>query len=482
MMTKNPIIPIILSGGYGSRLWPLSRRSFPKQFLNLDDKGNKTLLQNTQERLASISNIHRPIVICNEEHRFIVAEQMREIKISPWKILLEPIGRNTSAAISLGAILALEEYENPHLLILSADHNIYDTKQFVKRIHDGLIYSEKGRLVTFGVIPDYPETGYGYIEAEKSLNVNDIYGENISKFIEKPNKKLAEKLIKDRRYSWNSGIFLFKAKTIINEIEKFQPQINKYCRESLKNNEKDLDFQRLNKSFFEKCPNISIDLAVMENTKLGTVLPLDVGWSDIGSWESVWKQSSKDLNGNSLKGNVITKNTKDCLINSDSRLLVGIGIKELVVIETNDAILITNKSESQQVKNIVNELNEKGISEGLEHKKIFRPWGNYESVIDDIKWKVKMITVKPNEQLSLQKHKHRSEHWVVVKGQALVQVDNKKMILEENQSAYIPRGSKHRLSNNINVPLIIIEVQTGSYLGEDDIERFEDNYGRLKYK
>ena len=481
-MDKNPIIPVILCGGTGSRLWPLSRRSFPKQFLSLNDIGNRTLLQETQLRLALIKDIHKPILICNEEHRFIVAEQMREINISPWKILLEPFGRNTSAAISLGAILALEEYENPHLLILSADHNIYDTKQFVKRIHDGLIYSEKGRLVTFGVIPDYPETGYGYIEAEKSLNVNDIYGENISKFIEKPNKKLAEKLIKDRRYSWNSGIFLFKAKTIINEIEKFQPQINKYCRESLKNNEKDLDFQRLNKSFFEKCPNISIDLAVMENTKLGTVLPLDVGWSDIGSWESVWKQSSKDLNGNSLKGNVITKNTKDCLINSDSRLLVGIGIKELVVIETNDAILITNKSESQQVKNIVNELNEKGISEGLEHKKIFRPWGNYESVIDDIKWKVKMITVKPNEQLSLQKHKHRSEHWVVVKGQALVQVDNKKMILEENQSAYIPRGSKHRLSNNINVPLIIIEVQTGSYLGEDDIERFEDNYGRLKYK
>ena len=477
-MTKNPIIPIILCGGSGSRLWPLSRRSFPKQFLNLDDKGNKTLLQKTQERLASIKGIHRPILICNEEHRFIVAEQMRQINILPWKILLEPFGRNTSAAISLGAILALEGYENPNLLILSADHNIKDTKRFVERIYNGLAYSEKGRLVTFGVIPNCPETGYGYIEAERSLNINDIYGENISKFIEKPNKKLAEKLIKDKRYTWNSGIFLFKAKTIINEIEKFQPQINKYCRESIKNNERDLDFQRLDKYFFDKCPNISIDIAVMEKTTLGTVLPLDIGWNDIGSWESVWKISPKDSNGNSLKGNVIIKNSKNCLINSESRLLVGIGIKELIIIETNDAILIAKKSKSQEVKNIVNELKIRGISESLEHKKIFRPWGHYESLIEDLNWKVKIITVKPFEQLSLQKHFHRSEHWIVVKGEAQVQINEKVTTLFRNQSTYIPLGSKHRLSNPVDEPLIIIEVQSGDYLGEDDIVRFEDNYGR----
>ena len=478
-MIKNPIIPIILCGGSGTRLWPLSRRSFPKQFLNLNDKDNKTLLQKTQERLTSIDGIHRPLLICNEEHRFIVAEQMREINISPWKILLEPFGRNTSAAISLGAILALENYENPHLLILSADHSIRDTKKFVKKIHDGLRYSEEGRLVTFGVVPDFPETGFGYIEAEKALSNNEACGENISKFIEKPNLPLAEKLIKDKRYTWNSGMFLFKAKTIINEIDKFAPQINQCCRESLKNNEKDLDFQRLNKSYFKKCPNISIDVSVMEKTQLGTVLPLDIGWSDIGSWESVWKLSSKDINGNSLKGNVITKNATNCLINSESRLLVGIGIKELIVIETNDAILIAHKKSSQEVKSIVEILKEKGISEGLEHKKIFRPWGHYESVAEDLSWKVKMIFVKPNETLSLQRHSHRSEHWIVVSGQALIQVDDKEMILRKNESAYIPKAAKHRLSNNTNVPLVIIEVQTGSYLGEDDIERFEDKYGRL---
>ncbi len=481
-MDKNPIIPVILCGGTGSRLWPLSRRSFPKQFLSLNDIGNRTLLQETQLRLALIKDIHKPILICNEEHRFIVAEQMREINISPWKILLEPFGRNTSAAISLGAILALEEYENPNLLILSADHNIKDTKKFVERIYDGLIYSEKGRLVTFGVIPDSPETGYGYIEAEKPLNINDSKGGNISRFIEKPEQKLAEKLIKDKRYTWNSGIFLFKAKTIISEIEKFSPQINKYCKESLKNNDKDFDFQRLDQTCFKKCPDISIDVSVMEKTQKGTVLPLDVGWSDIGSWESVWKISSKDSNGNSFKGNVITKNVSNCLINSESRLLVGLGIKELIVIETNDAVLIADKSKTQEVKNIVEELKAKSISEGLEHKKIFRPWGHYESLVEDLNWKVKIITVKPFEQLSLQKHLHRSEHWVVVKGQALVQVDEKKMILQENESAYIPQGSKHRLSNDINIPLVIIEIQTGSYLGEDDIQRFDDIYGRLDFK
>ena len=480
-MVKNPIIPIILCGGTGTRLWPLSRRSFPKQFLSLNDNDKRTLLQETQERLVSIKDIHSPILICNEEQRFIVAEQMREINISPWKILLEPFGRNTSAAISLGAILALENYENPNLLVLSADHNIKDTKKFVKKIYDGLKYSDEGRLVTFGVIPDCPETGYGYIEAEKPLKVDDNEGENIKRFIEKPNQELAEKLIKDKRFTWNSGIFLFKAKSIINEIEQFSPEINKYCRESLKDNEKDLDFQRINSNFFKKCPNISIDISVMEKTKLGTVLPLDVGWSDIGSWESVWKLSTKDNDGNFCKGKVIARDIHNSLIKSESRLIVGIGLKDTIVVETSDAVLIANKKKSQEVKNIVNELKKRNIFEGLEHKKIFRPWGHYESIVDDLKWKVKIITVKPFEELSLQRHKYRSEHWVVVSGQALVQLEEKKMILKENESTYIPVRSKHRLTNKINIPLVIIEIQTGSYLGEDDIERFEDNYGRLNF-
>lgn len=481
-MITNPIIPIILCGGSGSRLWPLSRNSYPKQFLNLSDKGNMTLLQQTQERLSLVEGIERPLLICNEEHRFIVAEQMREINISPWKIVLEPFGKNTSAAISLGAQIALGKYENPNLLILSADHNIKNTKKFVDKIHHGVAYSEKGRLVTFGVIPDYPESGYGYIEAEKALNHDEKLGENIKRFLEKPNKKLAEQLIKDRRYTWNSGIFLFKAKSIIKELEKYAPEINLYCKESLKNSQQDLDFQRVDKESFKKCPNVPIDISVMEKTNLGTVLPLDVGWSDIGSWESVWKLSEKDSKGNHCTGKVITKDSKDCLIKSESRLLVGIGIKELIIVETNDAILIADKKKSQEVKNIVQELKEKDINEGLEHKKIFRPWGHYESVIDEIGWKVKMITIKPNEQLSLQKHLHRAEHWVVVRGKAFVEVDDKKATLDKNESVYIPKGSKHRLSNKFNIPLIIIEVQTGSYLGEDDIERFEDNYGRINYK
>ncbi len=480
-MTKNPIIPIILCGGSGSRLWPLSRRSFPKQFLKINEEDNNTLLQNTQKRLASIKNIYKPILICNEEHRFIVAEQMREINISPWKIILEPFGKNTSAAISIGAQLALEKYNNPHLLILSADHNINDTDKFVKKINHGLKYSDLGKLVTFGVPPDNPETGYGYIKSENPLTNSDNSVEDINRFVEKPNKKLAIKLIKDKRYSWNSGIFLFRAKSIISEIDKFAPQINLYCREALKNSEKDLDFQRLNAASFDKCPDLPIDISVMEKTKLGTVLPLDVGWSDIGSWESVWKMSSKDKDGNHCKGKILLKDSKNCFIRSEGRFLVGIGIQELVIVETNDAILITNKKDSQEVKNIVKDLKERKISEGFEHKKIYRPWGHYESLIDNSEWKVKIIKVKPKEQLSLQKHLHRAEHWVVVRGQAYVQVDNKKMILNKNESAFIPKGSKHRLSNNIDEPLIIIEVQTGSYLGEDDIERFEDNYGRLKY-
>ena len=480
-MNKNLIIPIILCGGSGSRLWPLSRKSFPKQFLSINDNYKKTLLQLTQERLRNIENISEPIYICNEEHRFIVAEQLREIKVKPWKIILEPFGKNTSAAISLGALLALDKFEDPNLLILSADHDIQNIKKFAETIQNGLRYSENGKLVTFGVIPNKPETGYGYIESENELNNSDNLGEKICRFIEKPNLKLAKKLIKDKRYSWNSGIFLFKAKVIINEIEKYEPSINHYCKESLRTSEKDLEFQRLNKISFEKCPELPIDISVMEKTNLGTVLPLDVGWSDIGSWESVWKLSSKDIDGNYCEGKVITKEIKDCLIKSESRLVVGIGLNELIVVETNDAILIAHKNKSQEVKNIVNELKKSNISEGLEHKKIFRPWGHYESIVDDLNWKVKMITVKPFEQLSLQKHAHRSEHWVVVKGQALVQIDEKKIVLKQNQSTYIPQGSKHRLSNDLNIPLVIIEIQTGSYLGEDDIERFEDNYGRLNY-
>lgn len=479
-MKNNPIFPIILCGGTGTRLWPLSRKSFPKQFLSLSDNEGKTLLQETQERIKNIKNIKDPILICNEDHRFIVAEQMRAINVTPQKILLEPFGRNTAPAITLGALLALEIEDNPNLLILSSDHYIKNQDNYIKAIKKGLEYSEEERLVTFGVLPTFPETGYGYIEAESKLNFSTNSGSNIKNFIEKPSPEKARKLYQNDFFAWNSGIFLFKAKTIIKEIQKFYPKLVDICKESLEGNSLDLDFQRLKKNTFEKCQNISIDIAVMEKTNIGTVVPLDIGWSDIGSWESLWENSKKDENGNVIKGKVILKGSSNSFFNSEERLLVGIGIKDLIAIETNDAVLVANKNKSQEVKEIVEILKERGISEGIEHKKMFRPWGYYVSLVQDSEWKVKLIYVKPKSKLSLQSHKYRAEHWINVNGNALVIIDDKKIPLKANQSVYIPKGIKHRLVNETIKPLQIIEVQTGSYLGEDDIERFEDNYGRTK--
>ena len=477
-MKNNPILPIILCGGTGTRLWPLSRKSFPKQFLSLSNNKGKTLIQETQERIKSIKNIRNPILICNEEHRFIVAEQMRAINVNPQKILLEPFGRNTAPAITLGALLSLEMEDNPNLLILSADHYIKKQDNFLKAIEKGIEYSEQERVVAFGVLPTFPETGYGYIEADSKLNFSTNHGSNIKNFIEKPNEEKARKLYKNDYFAWNSGIFLFKAKTIIKQIQKFNPQLLDICKESLEGNNLDLDFQRLKKNTFEKCENVSIDIAVMEKTNIGTVVPLDIGWSDIGNWESLWKTSKKDEDGNVIKGNVLLKGSSNSFFNSEERLLVGIGIQDLIAIETNDAVLIADKNKSQEVKEIVEILKERGISEGIEHKKMFRPWGYYISLVQGSEWKVKLIFVKPKCQLSLQSHKYRAEHWINVNGNALVLIGDKKISLKANQSVYIPKGTKHRLVNETTKPLQIIEVQTGSYLGEDDIERFEDNYGR----
>mgnify|MGYP001386258637 CR=1 FL=1 len=479
-MSSEYLFPIILSGGFGSRLWPLSRKSFPKQFLSLDTNSKKSLLQKTQERISTIENICNPIIICNEEHRFIVAEQMREINIKPNSILLEPFGRNTAPAIALGALKSLEFNKDPYLLVLSSDHEIKNENSFFIVIEKGIEYASKNRLVTFGVIPNSPETGYGYIQSADELDSKNIQGSNIECFIEKPNINKAKELIKDKRFTWNSGMFLFKAKAILGEIEKYHPEIITYCKESLRSKLLDLDFQRLDIKSFSKCPNISIDISVMEKTSMGTVLPLDAGWSDIGSWNSVWQINNKDQEGNAIEGNVIIKNTSNCYIRGEKRLVAAIGLKNLIIVETGDAILIVEKDQSQEVKNIVNTLKENGIPEGQEHKKIYRPWGYFESVVDDSRWKVKLINVKPGENLSLQMHNHRSEHWVVVSGTAKVEIDSSIKIIQENQSAYIPLGAKHRLSNPGKINLVLIEVQSGSYLGEDDIERFEDSYGRIK--
>ncbi len=476
---QKKITPVIMCGGSGSRLWPLSRQSFPKQFLKLNNS-KKTLLQNTQLRLRDLKNLNPPILICNEEHRFIVAEQMRDINIKPFSILLEPFGRNTAPAITIAALKALELENDPDpiLLVLSSDHEIKNTKKFLELINYGFNFAEKDRIVTFGIIPSSANTGYGYIKSEIPFEKNKITASNILEFIEKPPLEKAKEFIQDKRYTWNSGIFMFKAKTIIEELEKFTPEILKCCRESISQSKIDLDFQRINKEKFYNCMDISIDFSIMEKTKKGTVLPLDAGWSDIGSWQALWESSKKDENGNYLKGKVINQESRNCYLRSDNRLLVGIGLENIIAIETNDSVLISEKSHSQKVKDIVTQLKLKNIPEGQKHKKCFRPWGNYLSLVEDTRWQVKLIEVKPGESLSLQMHHHRAEHWVVVKGTAKVEVDSHIEILKENESTFIPLGAKHRLSNPGKIPLNIIEVQSGSYVGEDDIVRFDDNYGR----
>ena len=478
-MKSNHLLPIVLCGGTGSRLWPLSRESYPKQYLDLIDGSSKTLLQHTVERLAGIKDKEDPIFICNEDHRFIVAEQLREINVKPKKIILEPFARNTAPAIAIAALKAVENGNDPILFVLPSDHLIKDNQTFIKSIEAARDYAEKCNMVTFGIIPTSPEVGYGYIESIQPLEIDSFIASPISKFIEKPNVEKARKLISDPHFTWNSGMFLFKASVYLQELEKYSPEVIKSCKKALKENLLDMDFQRLDEESFNHCPNISIDFAVMEKTKLGFVLPLNVGWSDVGSWNAIWNVSKKDKNGNVFIGNVINKNLKNCYLRSESRLLVGLGVENLLIIETNDAVLIADKNHDQEVKEIVNKLKKDNRPEGKAHRKVYRPWGNYTSVVEGSRWQVKRIEVKPKASLSLQMHHHRSEHWIVVTWTANVEINSEESLLEENQSIYIPLGSKHRLTNPGRIPLILIEVQSGAYLSEDDIVRFDDIYGRI---
>ena len=480
-MSLKPIIPIILCGGSGTRLWPLSRQSFPKQFLSLTSDDKDSLLQKTIKRISNLKTITRPILVCNEEHRFIAAEQMREINIKPSKILLEPFGKNTGPAIAISALMAIQLEEDPTLLVLSSDHEIKNNDKFIEVIKEGVKYANNNKLVTFGVVPNSPETGYGYIKAEKEFNFSQIEGQNIAEFTEKPALKEAKEFIKDKRYTWNSGMFLFKAKKVLDEYYKFFPEILNSCKKSIQNSTTDLDFQRLNKLDFDECPNIAFDVAIMENTNSGIVIPLNAGWNDIGSWESIWDYGNKDKNNNLIEGkNIYIDSTKDSYIRSEDKVIVGIGLENLVIVDTNDALLISNKKQTQKVKEMVNILKNRGISSGDKHQKIYRPWGHYVSVVEKERWQLKLIYVKPGEKLSLQMHHHRSEHWIVVSGTAEVEVNGTINVLTENQSTYIPLGSKHRLTNPGKIALVLIEVQSGSYVGEDDIVRFKDNYGRIK--
>ena len=478
MSNSSFIQPIILAGGSGTRLWPLSRASFPKQFLSLIQNSNETMLQLTINRIKELENLNNPILICNEEHRFIAAEQMREIKVKPRKIFLEPFGRSTAPAIAIAALKVLENGEDPLLLVLSADHIIENKNKFISAIKKGLEFASKNRLVTFGIIPNAPETDFGYIKAKEPLDFNNSDGCEIDSFIEKPDKNTAKQLIRDKKYTWNSGMFLFKASLVIKELENYCPQIVNSCKESLSDKLIDLDFQRIKKKSFEKCPNISIDEAVMEKTSLGTVIPLEAGWNDIGGWKAVWEIAEKDKNKNAFYGKVVERNCTNCYIRSENRLVVSLGLDNLVIVETNDAVLIAKKEDTKNLKEIVKNFDPIKFPEGSIHKMVYRPWGHYISIENDARWQVKKIEVNPGQTLSLQMHHHRAEHWIIVKGTADVEINGVSKLFGENQSTFIPLGSTHRLSNPGKIPLTLIEVQSGSYLGEDDIVRLKDVYGR----
>ena len=475
----NNIYPVILCGGYGTRLWPLSRKSFPKQFLSLNSQSNYSLLQETQIRIKNFKKFSNTIFICNEEHRFLVAEQMREIDVKPNSIILEPIGRNTAPSIALAALQSLKSNKESILLILSSDHLMSCDKYFDIGLQNAFELAEDGRIVTFGIKPTSPNTGFGYIQSKKTLNFESAEGCEIKRFIEKPNLSLAREFLLDERYSWNSGMFVFKAATIISEIKKFYPEIIYSCEKALEYSKEDLDFKRIEEKVFSECPSCSIDVAVMEKTKIGSVVPLNIKWTDIGSWKSLWEYEKKNEQGNIVEGSVFLKNVNNSYFNSSkNRLLVGMGLNDLVVVDTDDVTLISSKNNSQDLKNLVQEIKAIGIIEAENHKTGYRPWGKYVSIARDEFWQVKLIEVKPGQSLSLQKHNYRSEHWVVVKGIAQVRIEDNTFTLNENQSTFIPLGLKHQLSNLGKENLSIIEVQCGTYLGEDDIVRYEDKYGR----
>ena len=466
------IIPVILSGGSGTRLWPLSRKLHPKQFIEL--MGKTTLFQEAILRLPE--SIENPLIICNEEHRFLAAEQLRKINKEPKNIILEPVGRNTAPAIALAALKSIKESEDAILLVLSADHLIQDMDKFHQAIALATKQAEQNKLVTFGIAPNKIETGYGYIKANISKNKNYY---DIDEFVEKPDYKTAKKYVDSGGYFWNSGMFMFKASVYLSELEKYEPEILSACQKSCQTEFYDLDFIRLNEQEFLKCPSQSIDYAVMEKTKNASMVILDANWSDVGSWTALWDSQVKDNNDNLVVGDVILDKVSDTYVHSTSNRLVSvIGLSDLIVVDTQDAVLVTNKEHAQDVKNIVEKIKKSGRLESDQHRKIFRPWGYYDSIDRGEGFQVKRILVNPGQKLSLQKHNHRSEHWVVVKGKAQVTCGEKTFQLIENQSTYISLGKVHRLENIEDTPLEIIEIQTGSYLGEDDIIRIDDDYER----
>ncbi|MGH1472179.1 MAG: mannose-1-phosphate guanylyltransferase/mannose-6-phosphate isomerase [Cellvibrionaceae bacterium] len=468
------LIPVILAGGTGSRLWPLSRQQFPKQFLSLF--GEQTMLQQTLMRLKGLAGLADPIIVCNEDHRFTVAEQLQKIGIKG-SIVLEPVTRNTAPAITLAAMLANEIDPDAKLLVLAADHLIQNVEAFHAAVISAAACADQGNLVTFGVVPTRPETGYGYINTDKN-NGDAKTGLKTKQFVEKPDLKTAEKYLADGHYFWNSGMFVFTAATFLNSLQEHNKECFNTVSASLKNKTTDIDFIRVDKEAFSKSPDISVDYAVMEKANNVYCVPLDAGWSDVGCWRSYWDAQEKDENGNSLVGDTMAVSTKNTLIYSKDKLVSTIGVENLVVVNTPDAVLVIDKKHAQDVKSAIELLKKDDRSEHITHREVHRPWGAYDSIDNGERFQVKRITVKPGASLSLQMHHHRAEHWIVVSGTAIVQKGDEEMMLSENQSTYIPLGVTHRLTNPGRLPLELIEVQSGSYLGEDDIVRFDDTYGR----
>lgn len=470
-LSKDKIIPVILSGGAGTRLWPMSRQQYPKQFIDITGTG-KTMLQLSALRTQSFG---APIIVCSEEHRFIVGEQLNSVGIEPRAIILEPVARNTAAAIATAAHVAKSIDKDVVIAVFPADHMINDVDEFVMALERGAEICGSEFLVTFGVKPDKPETGYGYIHTS-----TDSVGEGVkvNRFVEKPDYEKACAFIADGHYLWNSGMFMFSAEFLLKELEKTEKNIVEYTRRAIENATRDLDFLRLDKKAFSECKNISIDYALMEKSQQVVSVALDVGWSDIGSWESIWQQAEKDKRDNLLIGDVISQDATGCLVHSNEKLTAIVGVQDLLVIDTDDSLLVVDKKASQNVKNVVEHLQKNARKERLHHRVVHRPWGSYDSIKNGDRYQVKQLLVKPGASLSLQLHHHRAEHWVVVEGTAEVVLGEERRILTENESIYIPVGIKHQLSNPGKLPLKVIEVQSGAYLDEDDIVRFDDIYNR----
>ncbi len=470
------IVPVILAGGVGSRLWPQSRALLPKQFIQFPGQ-ERTLFQSTLSRLGGLDQLEPAIVICNADHRFLVAEQLRQLGSAGSSILLEPVGRNTAPAVAMAALQATGNGDDPVMLVLPADHLISNQSAFQAAIRLGEQVAVAERLVTFGIVPGVPETGYGYIKKGPEYDLQGVFG--VEKFVEKPDIQTARAYLASGHYLWNSGMFMFRASVFLRELESHEPQVLRCCREAFAAIESDLDYLRIPEALFRDCPSISVDYAVMEKTALAAVVPLDAGWNDLGAWTALWEVAGKDGDGNVVSGDVLIEQVTDSYIQADSRFVAVLGVKDVIVVETSDAVLVAGKDQVQGIKTIVSRLEADQRSESQHHDLVYRPWGSYRSLENAAGYQVKHIVVNPGQALSLQMHHHRAEHWTIIRGEALVTRDNEVHRVAKNESVFLPLGCRHRLENRGQEPVELIEVQLGDYLGEDDIVRFDDVYGRV---